>query len=60
MWQKFIAKCDRYYRVRQKFLHIVTGITKCDKNLLQSVKDTTKCVNFYKVRGKVNHPGKSD
>lgn len=37
--------------MRQKFLHIVTGITKCDKNLLQSVKDTTKCVNFYKVRG---------
>ena len=37
--------------MRQKILHIVTGITKCGKNLLQSVKDTTKCVEFYKVRG---------
>ena len=35
---------------RQNLLQIVTGITKSDKRLLQSVAGIIKCDNYYKVR----------
>ena len=50
MSQKIITECDRYYKVRQNSLQSVTGTTKCDKRLLQSVAGTTQCDNYYKVR----------
>ena len=30
VWQKIIARCDNYYKVRQDLLQSVTGITGCD------------------------------
>ena len=52
MWQKIILKYDRYYEVSENFLQSVTGITKCEKSLLQSVAGTTikKCDIYYKVK----------
>ena len=49
---KIITKYDRYYEVSENFLQSVTGITKCEKSLLQSVAGTTitKCDIYYKVK----------
>lgn len=41
--KKIIANCERYYK-RDRI------ITKCDKRLLQRVRGTKKCDNYYKVR----------
>ena len=45
MWQKIIITYDKYYKVSKNFLQSVTGITKCEKSLSQSVAGTTitKC-----------------
>ena len=39
---KITAKGDRYYQVRRNLLESVTGVTKCDKRLLQSMTIITK------------------
>ena len=38
-----IAKCDKKYCKVWQVLQSVTGITKSDKKLLESVTDITKC-----------------
>ena len=38
-----IKKCGSYCKVWQKISQSVTGITKSDKKLLESVTDITKC-----------------
>ena len=48
-----IAKCDRYCKLRQNLLKSVTGITKCDMRLLQSIIGIKRCNNYYKMRRKI-------
>ena len=60
MWQKFITKCVRYYKVRQ-VLKTVTDCyyrvhqVKCDRLLLQNVSGITMCGSYYNARRKARH-----
>ena len=44
--QKVFTKNDRYCKMRQNLLKSLTGITNCDKKLLQSLTGMTKYVSY--------------
>lgn len=60
MWQKVIAKFDKYYKVWQKLLPGVIGIKNCDKRILQSLTRFTKCHSYDKVICNINQKRNTD
>ena len=50
MWQRFITKCVRYYKVRRSSLQSASGITICGRLSLQGASGITNCDIYYEVR----------